>query len=126
MSKKTKYKVSISFWTVVILLLAFNVLIYWNENGTINGMHILALSIVLYNLLNRLTCGIREKGQVDDELDNHIQSNSATLSYFILMISSVAIYFLFSEKNNYPLLAVIAIILITKPLLELAYSKNFK
>lgn len=126
MSKKTKYKVSISFWTVVILLLAFNVLIYWNENGTINGMHILALSIVLYNLLNRLTWGIREKGQVDDELDNHIQSNSATLSYFILMISSVAIYFLFSEKNNYPLLAVIAIILITKPLLELAYSKNFK
>lgn len=126
MSKKTKYKVSISFWTVVILLLAFNVLIYWNENGTINGMHILALSIVLYNLLNRITWGIREKGQVDDELDNHIQSNSATLSYFILMISSVAIYFLFSEKNNYPLLAVIAIILITKPLLELAYSKNFK
>lgn len=126
MSKKTKYKVSISFWTVVILLLAFNVLIYWNKNGTINGMHILALSIVLYNLLNRLTWGIREKGQVDDELDNHIQSNSATLSYFILMISSVAIYFLFSEKNNYPLLAVIAIILITKPLLELAYSKNFK
>ena len=126
MSKKTKYKVSISFWTVVILLLAFNVLIYWNDNGTINGMHILALSIVLYNLLNRLTWGIREKGQVDDELDNHIQSNSATLSYFILMISSVAIYFLFSGKNNYPLLAVIAIILITKPLLELAYSKNFK
>lgn len=126
MSKKTKYKVSISFWTVVILLLVFNVLIYWNENGTINGMHILTLSIVLYNLLNRLTWGIREKGQVDDELDNHIQSNSATLSYFILMISSVAIYFLFSEKNNYPLLAVIAIILITKPLLELAYSKNFK
>lgn len=126
MSKKTKYKVSISFWTVVILLLAFNVLIYWNEYGTINGMHILVLSIVLSNLLNRLTWGIREKGQVDDELDNHIQSNSATLSYFILMISSLAIYFLFSEKNNYPLLAVIAIILITKPLLELAYSKNFK
>jgi len=126
MSKKTKYKVSISFWTVVILLLAFNVLIYWSEYGTINGMHILVLSIVLYNLLNRITWGIREKGQVDDELDNHIQSNSATLSYFILMISSVAIYFLFSEKNNYPLLAVIAIILITKPLLELAYSKNFK
>lgn len=126
MSKKTKYKVSISFWTVVILLLVFNVLIYWNENGTINGMHILALSIVLYNLLNRLTWGIREKGQVNDELDIHIQSNSSTLSYFILMISSVAIYFLFSEKNNYPLLAVIAIILITKPLLELAYSKNFK
>lgn len=126
MSKKTKYKVSISFWTVVILLLAFNILIYWSEYGTINGMHILVLSIVLYNLLNRITWGIREKGQVDDELDNHIQSNSATLSYFILMISSVAIYFLFSEKNNYPLLAVIAIILITKPLLELAYSKNFK
>ena len=126
MSRKTKYKVSISFWIVVILLLVFNVLIYWNEYGTINGMHILVLSIVLYNLLNRITWGIRKKGQVDDELDNHIQSNSATLSYFILMISSVAIYFLFSEKNNYPLLAVIAIILITKPLLELAYSKNFK
>ena len=126
MSRKTKYKVSISFWIVVILLLVFNVLIYWNEYGTINGMHILVLSIVLYNLLNRITWGIRKKGQVDDELDNHIQSNSATLSYFILMISSVAIYFLFSEKNNYPLLAVITIILITKPLLELAYSKNFK
>lgn len=126
MSKKTKYKVSISFWIVAILLLAFNVLIYWNEYGTINGMHILVLAIVLSNLLNRLTWGIREKGQVDDELDNHIQSNSATLSYFILIISSLAIYFFFSEKNNYPLLAVIAIILITKPLLELAYSKNFK
>lgn len=126
MSSKIKHIIALSFWSIGISVFALLTIINFNKYGTIRGFDIFILSIALYNLLILLTWGIREKSQVDDELDTHIKTRSSRLSYLILMFSSVAIYYFFSDKDNYPLIAVIAIIFIAKPLLEFIYSRRFK
>lgn len=126
MSSKTKYIIGLTFWSAGILILSLTTIIYWNKYGTIEGWHIFVLSISLYNLLNMLTWGIREKEQVDDELDTHIKAKSSRVSYPFLMISSAVIYYFFSDYDNYPLLAVIFFIFVARPLFEFIYSRRFK
>ena len=126
MSSKTKYIIGLTFWSVGVLIVSLTTIIYWNKYGAIEGWYIFVLSISLYNLLNMLTWGIREKEQVDDELDTHIKAKSSRVSYPFLMISSAVIYYFFSDYDNYPLLAVIFFIFVARPLFEFIYSRRFK
>ena len=126
MSSVVKHRISVSFLGVFTLAFSFFLISDWIKYREIDGWLIFMLSLVLYYLLKDLTWGVREEGQKDDELDLHIKAHSSRVTYPVLMICSVLIYYFFSDNDNYPLLAVIALIFITKPLLEFIYSRKFK
>lgn len=79
-----------------------------------------------------MTWGEFEGGGKKDELDKHIQTQSAKIGYFVLMILSSLILFV-TEKSydlkvieNYPLLIVVGLTFITLPITEFIYSRKYR
>lgn len=126
MSCKTKYIIEVSFLGLGSLAFIFFLINDYLKYDEVHGWLIFLCSLFLYYFLSNLTWGVREEGQEDDELDTHIKAQSSKATYPFLMISSVVIYYFFSDNDNYPLLAVIALIFVARPLFELIYSRKFK
>lgn len=126
MNKKTKHVIALSFWSIATLTFVYIIARNFLHDGTVEGGHIFILCMCLYYVLTLSTWGVRDSAQVEDELVTHIKRRSSRASYIILIFSAVIIYNFFSDKDNYPLIALIAVLLIAKPLCELVYSRQFR
>jgi hypothetical protein len=100
--------------------------------GTIDGGSIFFSFLSLSYLLNWVKWGDHEGGGEKDELDRHIQTESAKIGYFVLMVLASLILFIsegvsnLNEIENFPLLIVVCLTFITLPITEIIYSKKYK
>jgi len=104
----------------------------WFRFGIIDGASIFCSFLLLSYFFNWVTWGDHEGGGEKDELDRHIQTQSAKIGYFILMILSGFILFIsegasnLNDIENYPLLIVVCLTFVTLPITEFIYSRKFK
>ncbi|WP_071458847.1 hypothetical protein [Bacillus massilinigeriensis] len=100
--------------------------------GTIDGGTVFFSFIALSYCFNWLNWGNHEGGGKKDELDKHIETQSAKIGYFVLMILASLILFIsegvanLNDIDNYPLLIVVGLTFVTLPITEFIYSKKFK
>ena len=86
----------------------------------------LALSY-FFQWLNR---GRHEQNGEKDEPGRHIETQSAKIGYYVLMILSASILFIsegtfsFNEIDNYPLLIVVGLTFVTVPITGFIYSRK--
>ncbi|MFT4413920.1 hypothetical protein ACLM5H_08680 [Fredinandcohnia humi] len=99
---------------------------------TIDGGAIFFSFIALSYFFNWLNWGHHEGGGEKDELDRHIETQSAKIGYFVLMILAGLILFIsegvtnLNDIQNYPLLIMVGLTFITLPITEFIYSKKYK
>ncbi|OMC89607.1 hypothetical protein BK137_16115 [Viridibacillus arenosi] len=104
----------------------------WVRLGTIDGGLIFFSFLSLAYFVNSLTWGSHEGPKEKDELDKHIETQSAKIGYFALMILSGLILFIsegatkFNDIENYPLLIVVGLTFVTLPITEFVYSRKYK
>ncbi|RXT03890.1 hypothetical protein [Ammoniphilus sp. CFH 90114] len=104
----------------------------WVRFGTIDGGSIFFSFLLLSYFFNWITWGQHEGGGEKDELDRHIQTQSAKIGYFALMILSAFILFVsegvsnLNDIDNYPLLIMVGLTFVTLPITEFIYSRKFK
>ena len=100
--------------------------------GIIDGGSIFFSFLALSYFFNWLNWGNHEGGGEKDELDRHIESQSAKIGYFVLMILSGLILFISDgvsnllDIKNYPLLIVVGLTFVTLPITEFVYSRKYK
>lgn len=104
----------------------------WVRFGTIAGGSIFFSFTALSYCLNWVKWGNHEGGGEKDELDRHIETQSAKIGYFVLMILAGLILFIsegvsnLNDIKNIPLLIVVGLTFVTLPITELIYSKKYK
>ncbi|MGD6805129.1 hypothetical protein [Rossellomorea aquimaris] len=130
MDKSKKIIVVLTFTLFCVLA---GITIYrWVRFGTIDGGSIFFSFIALAYFVNSLTWGTPEGAEEKDELDKHIESQSAKIGYFVLMILSGLILFIsegvyeLNDIRNYPLLIVVGLTFVTLPITEFVYSRKYK
>ncbi|GGA80260.1 hypothetical protein [Ornithinibacillus halotolerans] len=125
-------KVIAFFAFIVFAIVAGFTLYKYLRFGTIDGAGIFFSFVALSYLFNMLTWGNHEGGGEKDEMDKHIEAQSAKIGYFVLMILAALILVLsegisnFNDIDNYPLLIVVGLTIVTLPITEFIYSKKFK
>lgn len=130
MDKSKKIIVVLTF--AVFCTLAGITLYRWVRFETIDGGSIFFSFIALSYFLNSLTWGNHEGATDKDELDKHIETQSAKIGYFVLMILSGLILFIsegvtnLNDIQNFPLLIVVGLTFVTLPMTELIYSRKYK
>lgn len=128
---KTKSIIGILVFIVFLLIVGFS-LYKWVSFGTIDAAGIFFSFLALSYFFNWLNWGHHEGGGEKDELDRHIETQSAKISYYVLMILSGLILFIsegtgnFNEIDNYPLVILVGLTFVTVPITEFIYSKKFK
>lgn len=126
-SKKTKRIFGLIIYCIGFLASLLIVIDEWFNSHVVDGKFLFFSFFFLHFILKYFTWGrIYENEEEDDELDKHIQAQSSKISYYILMVSSIAILYFFSDSKNYPLIVTVGLILITLPLTEFFYSKKYK
>ncbi|WP_102273170.1 hypothetical protein [Cytobacillus massiliigabonensis] len=104
----------------------------WVRFGTIDGGSIFFSFLALSYFFNWLNWGSHDGGGEKDELDKHIETQSAKIGYFVLMILAAIILFIsegvskLNDIENYPLLIVVGLTFVTLPITEFIYSRKFK
>jgi len=104
----------------------------WVRFGIIDGGSIFFSFLSLSYFFNWLNWGNHEGGGEKDELDRYIESQSAKIGYFVLMILSGLILFISDgvsnllDIKNYPLLIVVGLTFVTLPITEFVYSRKYK
>lgn len=127
----SKKIIGILAFVVFIIIVGFS-LYKWVRFGTIDGSSIFFSFIALSYFFNWITWGDHEGGGEKDELDRHIETQSAKIGYFVLMILSGFILFTsegvsnLNNIENYPLLIVVGLTFITLPITEFIYSRKYK
>lgn len=123
----------IAFITFVVFLSIAGFSLYkWIKFETINAGSIFFSFLALSYFFNCLNWGHYEGGGEKDELDRHIETQSAKIGYYVLMILSGLILFIsegtgnFNNIDNYPLVIVVGLTFITVPITEFIYSKKYK
>ncbi|MDZ5472243.1 hypothetical protein SM124_10835 [Bacillus sp. 31A1R] len=130
MAKSKKMTVGIAF--MVFMSIAGFSLYKWIRFGVIDAGSIFFSFLALSFFFNLLNWGDHEGGGKKDELDRHIETQSAKIGYYVLMILSGLILFVsegtgdFNKIDNYPLVFVVGLTFITVPITEFIYSKKFK
>ncbi len=128
---KTKKIIAIIAFMVFILVAGYS-LYKWFKFGTLDGGSIFFSFLALTYFFNWITWGQHEGGGEKDELDRHIQTQSAKIGYYVLMVLSGIILFVsegtgnLNNVDNYPLLLVVCLTFITVPVTEFIYSKRYK
>nr|WP_106782834.1 hypothetical protein [Lysinibacillus timonensis] len=128
---KTKSIIAIVVFIVFLSIVGFT-LYKWVSFGTIDAAGIFFSFLVLSYFFNWLNWGHHEGGGKKDELDRHIETQSAKIGYYVLMILSGIILFVsegtgnFNNIDNYPLVIVVGLTFITVPITEFIYSKKYK
>ncbi|MCM3443460.1 hypothetical protein [Metabacillus halosaccharovorans] len=111
---KTKSIISILVFIVFLSIIGFT-LFKWVSFGTIDAAGIFFSFLALSYFFNWLNWGHHEGGGEKDELDKHIETQSAKIGYYVLMILSGLILFIsegtgsFNEIDNYPLVIVVGL-----------------
>ncbi|WP_274310290.1 hypothetical protein [Solibacillus daqui] len=123
----------IAFITFVVFLSIAGFSLYkWIRFETIDAGSIFFSFLALSYFFNWLKWGHHEGGGEKDELDRHIETQSAKIGYYVLMILSGLILFIsegtgnFNNIDNYPLVIVVGLTFITVPITEFIYSKKYK
>ena len=104
----------------------------WMRFGTIDGGSIFFSFLALSYFFNWLNWGSHDGRGEKDELDRHIETQSAKIGYFVLMILAGIILFIsedvsnLNDIKNYPLLIVVGLTFVTLPVTEFIYSRKFK
>ncbi|MGR6904789.1 hypothetical protein [Lysinibacillus sp. G01H] len=104
----------------------------WMRFGTIDGGSIIFSFIALSYLFNWINWGNHNGVKDKDELDRHIETQSAKLGYYVLMIMACLILFIsegvsnLNDMKNYPLLIVVGLTFVTSPVIEFVYSRKYK
>lgn len=104
----------------------------WIQYKTIDGGSIFFSFIALSYLFNWLNWGNHQGGGKKDELAKHIETQSAKIGYFVLMILSGLVLFIsedtqnLNEIKNFPLLIVVGLTFVTLPITEFVYSRKYK
>ncbi|EHQ87577.1 hypothetical protein [Desulfosporosinus youngiae] len=120
------------FVFIVFMIVAGFSLYKWIRFGAIDGGSIFFSFLSLSYFFNWITWGQHEGGGEKDELDRHIETRSAKIGYFVLMVLSALILFIsegvsnLNDIKNYPLLIVVGLTFITLPITEFIYSRKFK
>ncbi|MCM3118323.1 hypothetical protein M3610_24155 [Neobacillus sp. MER 74] len=128
---KTKSIIVILVFIVFLSIVGFT-LYKWVSYGTIDAAGIFFSFLALSYFFNLLNWGHHEGGGEKDELDRHIETQSAKIGYYVLMILSGLILFIsegtgsFNEIDNYPLVIVVGITFVTVPITEFIYSKKYR
>lgn len=123
-------------WVAAIIFIAFLAVaghgIYdFVKSGQINGAAILSSFILLSFFFNWIN-GQSHDGNKGKEKEEQIALKSAKVSYFVLMVLSVAILFIsegvtnISDINNYPLLVVAGLTFVVLPITEFFYWRRQK
>lgn len=128
-----KTKKIIAFITFIVFLSIAGFSLYkWIRFETIDAGSIFFSFLALSYFFNWLNWGQHEGGGEKDELDRHIETQSAKIGYYVLMILSGLILFIsegtgdFNKIDNYPLVIVVGLTFITVPITEFIYSKKYK
>ncbi|MEK5233410.1 hypothetical protein MHB42_17020 [Lysinibacillus sp. FSL K6-0232] len=128
---KTKSIVAILVFIAFLSIVGFS-LYKWVSFGTIDAAGIFFSFLALSYFFNWLNWGHHEGGGEKDELDRHIETQSAKIGYYVLMILSGLILFIsegtgnFNNIDNYPLVIVVGLTFVTVPITEFIYSKKYK
>ncbi|QED46157.1 hypothetical protein [Cytobacillus dafuensis] len=123
----------ISLITLLFALFMTGVLcVKWFRFGTLDSFLIFAIFMAWSFFFNAITWGDHEGANAKDELDNHIKTQSAKISYFVLMIASGLILFIsertgdFNKIDNYPLVIVVGLTFLVLPMTEFIYSRKYR
>lgn len=128
---KTKSVIAIVVFIAFLSIVGFS-LYKWVSFGTIDAAGIFFSFLALSYLFNWLNWGHHEGGGKKDELDRHIETQSAKIGYYALMVLSGLILFIsegtgnFNNIDNYPLVMVVGLTFVTVPITEFIYSKKYK
>ncbi len=128
---KTKKIIGVIAFLVFLTIAGFS-LYKWIRYGTIDAGSIFFSFLALTYFFNWLNWGNHEGGGEKDELDKHIQTQSAKIGYYVLMVLSGLILFIsegtgnFNHIDNYPLLLVVCLTFVTVPITEFIYSRKYK
>ncbi|MER2007836.1 MAG: hypothetical protein ABS939_10345 [Psychrobacillus sp.] len=128
---KSKSIIAILAFIVFLSIVGFS-LYKWVSFGTIDAAGIFFSFLALSYFFNWLNWGHHEGGGEKDELDRHIETQSAKIGYYVLMILSGLILFIsegtgnFNNIDNYPLVIVVGLTFVTVPITEFIYSKKYK
>ncbi|WP_313799671.1 hypothetical protein [Cytobacillus sp.] len=128
---KTKSVIAILIFIVFLSIAGFS-LYKWVSFGIIDAAGIFFSFLALSYFFNWLNWGHHEGGGEKDELDRHIETQSAKIGYYVLMILSGLILFIsegtgnFNHIDNYPLVMVVGLTFVTVPITEFIYSKKYK
>jgi hypothetical protein len=128
---KSRATIAVLAFIVFGILVGFTLYKYLRF-GTIDGGAVFFSFIVLSYFFNWLNWGDHEGVGDKDELDKHIETQSAKIGYFVLMILAGLILFIsegvsnLNDIENYPLLIVVGLTFVTLPITEFIYSKKFK
>ncbi|WP_285398288.1 hypothetical protein [Lysinibacillus sp. fls2-241-R2A-57] len=128
---KTKKIIALITFVVFLSIAGFS-LYKWIKFKTVDAGSIFFSFLALSYFFNWLNWGHHEGGGEKDELDRHIETQSAKIGYYVLMILSGLILFIsegtgkFNNIDNYPLVIVVGLTFITVPITEFVYSKKYK
>ncbi|UOQ48744.1 hypothetical protein MUN88_00860 [Gracilibacillus caseinilyticus] len=128
---KTQKVIAVLAFLVFLSIAGFS-LYKWIRFGTIDAGGIFLSFVALSYFFNWLKWRDHQGGGEKDELDRHIETQSAKIGYYVLMILSGLILFIsegtgnFNEIDNYPLVIVVGLTLVTVPITEFIYAKKFK
>lgn len=119
--------------SMLVFCAIFGFTIYqWVSFQQLDGGSIFFLFVSLSFFLNILTWGKHDGSGENDKLDKHIETQSAKIGYFIVMIVSGLILFIsegtgdLNEIENIPLLSVVGLTLVILPFTEFVYSRKYK
>lgn len=128
---KTKRAIAVLVFILFLSITGFS-LYQWIRFETINAGSIFFSFITLAYFFNWINWGHHERGVEKDELDKHIEAQSAKIGYYVLMILSGLILFIsegtgnFNYIDNYPLLIMVGLTFVTVPITEFIYSRKYK
>ncbi|MEH7010669.1 hypothetical protein V7087_07595 [Neobacillus niacini] len=128
---KTKKIIAVLAFIVFLSIAGFS-LYKWIIFETIDAGSIFFSFLALTYFFNWLNWGHHEGGGEKDELGTHIETQSAKIGYYVLMILSGLILFIsegtgnFNNIDNYPLVIVVGLTFVTVPITEFIYSKKYK
>jgi len=129
-----KEKNTVLIWITLIFALAMTIFTIstWVRFNTINQYGVFATCLAWSFFFNTLTWGNHQGPEEKDELDKHIEKESARISYYIVLVVAAILLFLsdgtgnFAELTNYPLLFIVGIMIFLLPMVEFFYSKKYK
>ncbi|WP_280771623.1 hypothetical protein [Salipaludibacillus daqingensis] len=119
------------FITFISLLVVIGLSLYaWIQLKSFYPASILMLFVNLSIFFHALNFRDPESGDKNEEMIHHIKSQSAKISYSVLVISAGLILFIsegvYNSNNieNIPLLTVVGLSIIVQPITEFLYSRK--
>jgi hypothetical protein len=104
----------------------------WFRYGEVQGGDIFFSILALSIFFEFLTWGPLSEQDQADELEKHIKTQSARISYFVLILLSLLILIItegvtkLNDIQNLPLLIVVSLTILILPVTEFFYSRKYR